>query len=291
MLNSVPSRYSNSSLGCYVHCLNTNAHSYALDVGCNVVLFCSLCLKCVTTGCLQIRAISRSQKLTSSSIVQQLQETHARAEESYWANVAETAKLRASHLRSSDFNAYLEEVNKEGNQFVGKLLQESASCLTQTLDRLQAQKPARASGVARTSIATCVLRSACCTYTPLAVANCQYLTIVFYAAGSRTNDLSGIRNATDSWTILAKRIPADLQGSLPSLQTALHDHQVEGLSWMVWFAQRLLFMAFAAPLLPALEPSSRKHETLGCRLASMICLSMASWQMRWVCCFLHICLP
>jgi hypothetical protein len=39
------------------------------------------------------------------------------------------------------------QVNKEGNQFVGKLLQESAECLTQTIDRLQSvQKPSRASG-------------------------------------------------------------------------------------------------------------------------------------------------
>lgn len=84
--------------------------------------------------------------------MQQLQDTHVKAEESYWANVAETAKLRAAHLRSSDFNTYLEEVDKEGNQFVGKLLQESADCLTQTIDRLQAQRPSRASGILRTRV-------------------------------------------------------------------------------------------------------------------------------------------
>ena len=84
--------------------------------------------------------------------MQQLQDTHVKAEESYWANVAETAKLRAAHLRSSDFNTYLEEVDKEGNQFVGKLLQESADCLTQTIDRLQAQQPSRASGILRTRV-------------------------------------------------------------------------------------------------------------------------------------------
>ena len=55
-----------------------------------------------------------------------------------------------------------------------------------------------------------------------------------YAAGSKNKGLSGIRNATDSWTSLAQRIPADLQGDTPDLKTALHDHQVEGLSWMVW---------------------------------------------------------
>ena len=97
-----------------------------------------------------MRAVARSHKLNSKSIIQQLQETHTKAEESYWATVAETAKLRAAHLRSSDFNTYLEEVNKEGNQFVGKLLQESADCLTQTIDRLQTQQPSSASGMQRT---------------------------------------------------------------------------------------------------------------------------------------------
>jgi hypothetical protein len=48
--------------------------------------------------------------LVINSSVQQFQAIHAQAEESFWANVADTAKLRAARLRSSDFDAYLEEV-------------------------------------------------------------------------------------------------------------------------------------------------------------------------------------
>lgn len=113
-------------------------------------LTCCTVANCDKSRWLQMRAVARSHKLNSKSIIQQLQETHTKAEESYWATVAETAKLRAAHLRSSDFNTYLEEVNKEGNQFVGKLLQESADCLTQTIDRLQTQQPSSASGMQRT---------------------------------------------------------------------------------------------------------------------------------------------
>lgn len=97
------------------------------------------------------------------------------------------------------------------------------------------------------------------------------------AAGTMNKDLSGIRNATDSWTSLAQRIPADLQGRLPALQTELHDHQVQGLSWMVRHDHLALLR-----MVPATEHAMRK---LWCRWACTTSLSTASWQMRWVCSF------
>lgn len=91
-------------------------------------------------------------KLAKENIKQNLHTAHIAVEERYWANVADTAKRRAAQLRSSDFNAYLDEVlflsqpilavhiillraqfctiggwsvqvSKDGSKFVGKLLE------------------------------------------------------------------------------------------------------------------------------------------------------------------------
>lgn len=64
-------------------------------------------------------------------------EMHLHLEEEHWRRVEANAKARAAHLRASDFSAYLDHVEKQGDQHVDKLLQDSNSCLIQILKRLQ----------------------------------------------------------------------------------------------------------------------------------------------------------
>lgn len=71
-----------------------------------------------------------------SMCVKHIGEAHARLEEEYWKRVEANTKARAAHLRASDFNAYLDEVEKQGDEHVDKLLQDSNSCLLKILTRL-----------------------------------------------------------------------------------------------------------------------------------------------------------
>ena len=61
---------------------------------------------------------------------------HAHLEEEHWKRIETNAKARAAHLRASDFNAYLDEVEKQGDEHVDKLLEDSNSCLVKILARL-----------------------------------------------------------------------------------------------------------------------------------------------------------
>lgn len=68
---------------------------------------------------------------------QNIPKIHLRLEQEHWKQVEADAKARAAHLRASDFNAYLDEVEKQGDEHVDKLLQDSNSCLIKILTRLQ----------------------------------------------------------------------------------------------------------------------------------------------------------
>eukprot|EP00892_Ulva_mutabilis_P010150 jgi/Ulvmu1/7507/UM037_0051.1 len=140
--------------------------------------------------------LARGKRLTAHAACHKgIGEMHAHLEQEYWRRVEENAKARATHLRASDFNAYLDEVEKQGDQHVDKLLEDSNSCLLKILTRLSASRE----GLVSTG---------------------------------KDGQGTSIRDTSAGWAALAEKIPAVLS-QLPDLKIELHPHQLDGLSWLV----------------------------------------------------------